>query len=188
MSPLRLARVKTIHPEFLDHCEGQRHFYLGWNELLDDHFLDLPPGFTANHWFQFEQGSVAFRQRCDSEEETRFTMCKNHEATRSALIEALFGTEDRSQRSMKNLKLPTNPGLVLKEKKLISLGKKLSTIPFEYRGYYPTTQDAEEPASSLDGPAEHPPEISKRKVGRPRRIEKDPNQPSILKFFNNQIN
>jgi hypothetical protein len=180
-------KVKSIDAEFLDHGVGQHHFFVGWNELLDEHFQNMPPGFTANHWFEFENGCVTYRQRCDSIEATRFSLCEDPSAARQSLTMALFGTNDRSQWSMRNLKLPLHPGLELKEKKLLSLAKKLDTIPHTYRAYYPKAQEGNVESTDLvENSLEEQPEPVKRKVGRPRKAEKETNQPSIMKFFRTQ--
>ena len=53
---------------------------------------------------------------------------------------SLFGVETLETVSMLRLTLPKNPGVDLKESKLISLARKYSSIPAKYKKYYPVVE------------------------------------------------
>ena len=68
------------------------------------------------------------------------------------LANELFGREDKATWSLKTCKLPRHPGVEIKTKKLLSLAKKLGTIPVEYRHYYPQQEDQQADETDPKGP------------------------------------
>ena len=100
---------------------------------------------------------------------------------------SLFGVETLETVSMLRLTLPKNPGVDLKESKLISLAKKYSSIPAKYKKYYPVVEKqlkelTKEKLSSV-------PEVKRKRLGssiiagRKKRMRSIANTPSILTFF-----
>ena len=110
---------------------------------------------------------------------------------------SLFGVETLETVSMLRLTLPKNPGVDLKESKLISLARKYSSIPAKYKKYYPVVEKqlkelTKEKLSSVPRVKRKRPGSSvagrkKRRVGRPKKkrppLRSIANTPSILTFF-----
>ena len=131
--------VKSIDAEFLDNKSEKPVFVTGWSDLLCRYFDTLPDGYTGNYFFEFENGMATVRHLCTTsdEEAWSFQMCTNPEQVKKALLHDLFAVSDPDLAVYANIRLPKDPGLELKLKKVVSLSNKYHSIPADKMWFYP---------------------------------------------------
>ena len=172
----------------------KRPFFIGWDNILNKYFNDMPAQYTFNFYFELDQGVMTIRRltTTPAEEAFSFNMLRGKAtptAVRRAILSELFNHTNIDQlcaNSLDGINLQRHPGCVLTDKKIASLSAKYSSIPTTYLNYYPVATSA---LSVDDGVT---PATKKRtadqtpapKVGRPKKVTSaTPHQPSILAWF-----
>eukprot|EP01032_Pedospumella_encystans_P013339 gene13340-15365_t len=154
----KVNKVKGIKAEFLDHRSADRPFFVGWEALLNKYFRNMPAGFTAFYFFEFDKGNVTYRHTGstpDAEAAVHSMLLGDYGAVKKALLQELFGVSsaaDLSIDSIQTMKLARHKGNALKLKKVKSLSKKYFSIPRQYLDYYP--QVVEDNADDSDSDSE----------------------------------
>ena len=135
--------VKGLSSQFLDHNASKPPFFIGWENILNKYFTNLPGGYTNNYFFEFKQGTVTVRYLADTPDADAwsFEMCAKPESTKKAILKYLFGVDDVKHCTFDKIRLERHAGNTLKPKKVQSLAKKYFTIPTEYIDYYPILPD-----------------------------------------------
>lgn len=201
--------MTSVKPLFLDHNDPSVPFFVGWEQVLNKYFSNLPAGFTFSFFFEFSGNKVVIRHLCSTpdEEAFEFTMCSNPELVRKAILKDLFGGKDLKQVSVEDIRLARHQGNKVLPKKLKSLSKKYFSIPSEFLSYYPDVAACDSESDEEENDAEVEESVksknkkqSKKKKkneestqltglkgpGRPKKAKiVDASQPSILKFFKN---
>ena len=176
-------RVKGINSEWLQPDDSDVPFRVEWGTFLNKFFKNLPVGYTNNYFFEFSQGFVTFRRMGTSPdaETTSVRLIEVTPAIRKTLRTELFGNQDGSTITMRDLTLPKHAGKTLTKKKLESLSKKYFSIPKKYLKYYPKFEGPVKDLNSVNSKKANvkkrklekldPNKISsKRRVGRPKKI------------------
>jgi len=182
--------------------DDDKPFRVGWGSILNKYLKDLPSGYTKYYFFEFTKGYVTYRRLAttpDSEAKT-IKLVEVDTVLEDRLLMELFGKNDVMDLSMKDLKLPVNPGKTLGKAKLKSLAEKYFSIPMTYRQFYPKyniKKVKEKPAVSLNNnelesakrklDKSDKSKNKKRRVGRPRRQPKIPTGVrSITTYFRSE--
>ena len=142
----------------------------------------MPNGYSKNHVFEFENGTVKFKHVASTPDDETFVfqLFENVNSTREKVLRALFGHSHISSIRWGQLSLPKNPMKELSKKKLLSLGRKYETIPEQYLLHYPKLTkelDDEIKQEKEDKPKRKRKQkdelgvVKKRRVGRPRKIQ-----------------
>ena len=119
--------------------------FFKWDRFLDKYFKDMPPGFTKNYYFEFENGRVKLSKLANlesPEEDTEeLDLVKNQDtgATQAILKELVELTDEATGADIVNaeLKLQQLPKNKMDPKKIESLQKKYDSIPPVYLPSYP---------------------------------------------------
>ena len=191
--------INSVKSSFIDHQICRNQLRIGWDDFLNKYFQNLPGGFTASYFFEFENGYLNYRHFTSTPDSASvaISFCQNQQLLRDVIAQQLFGSLVREEWSMATLSLPYHPGNIMDAKKLKSLRKKYFSIPLDQLPYYPTI-----PAELSDNSEEEStPEAKKykksvkktlidltshpaKKLGRPKGIIVIPDgQQSILRFL-----
>lgn len=150
--------IKSIEAKFFDHSDPKRPFYVGWENILNKYFKNLPSGFTKNFFFEFEEGTLRIKNLYNSEEENTIIVDllehrSNMDLIKKALIIDIFGKESIEELELSdifNLNMERHVGNKLKKKKILSLSKKYPSIPHQYLPYYPVIFDEDNQIEKSD--------------------------------------
>ena len=90
--------VKSIESKIFNHLDSKRPFYIGWENVVNKFFKNLPSGFTKNYFFEFEEGILTMKHLHNSEEENTTIVDllehrKNLDLIRKAVVNDIFGKE-----------------------------------------------------------------------------------------------
>jgi len=88
----RANEVKSVTAEFLDHRSSTRHFYTGWENVLNMYITNMPACYIDYYYFEFQDGFVTYPDN----EATRVNLLRNGitaEDARTRLLQLVFGRQ-----------------------------------------------------------------------------------------------
>eukprot|EP00899_Mesostigma_viride_P008149 jgi/Mesvir1/17335/Mv07730-RA.1 len=137
----RMAAVKGLRPQFIDHNDLRRPAFSGWKRLLDKYIKDLPAGFTSNYVFEFYDGKVRMQHLVSTQDEEarRKSCCVATRRRRSRMHAGSslgWSTSQPGWTRVIDIQLPRAPVVTLEPSKVKSIQKKYDTIPDECLYYY----------------------------------------------------
>ena len=149
---------------------------------MKKYFKDMPPEFTKNYYFEFEDGRVTLSKlanlKSPEEDTEELDLVKNRDtgATQAIVKELCELTDEATGADIVNaeLRLQQLPKIKMNPKKIESLQKKYDSIPPVYLPSYPGREKyLEKKRMRKDDDYELPVKKKKKRgPGRPKRVEK----------------
>ena len=144
--------VKGIVAEFIDHENQGSYLFTGWENFLDSLFPDIDSskikgGYTSCFFFEFKNGSVHIRREAGGDiiHSHEYVAPENIDKVKNEIMRRLLGPDKTffdPTTTMADIKLDRHPKGKLTSEKIQSIQGLLPFIPYEWRSYYP---DSEEP-------------------------------------------
>jgi hypothetical protein len=138
-----INEVKGVNASYIDHPDAWHTCHVGWGPIFKKHFKSLHAQYMFNYFFEFDEGHVSMRSLCSTPDSEAVNIplenATNINLIRQSLLSNLFNvvTITIEQTSFLPIHLLIALVLSVTAKKLISLGKKYFSIPFEHLLYYP---------------------------------------------------